>query len=307
MGQDFITTVNQNIQSVTPGYQLVRNVYPTQPKEYEKDFDLIPSERNFELTFAQRTMGAAQRTAEGGAIPLSTFYTYGQKLFQFAEYTLGINISRIFLQDNIYKETAPMLGMQFMQSFIESINLEVADFYANGWNTNGNARVGWDGRSIYGEHEVEGDIVSNTLPFYSVFNLDTFTQLMVKMWRFKASNGFLVGRTRAKVLTIPPELVPIAVIIMESHFTPGSASFGINPANEMRYVDCLHENPYIPKTMAAIRTTIPGMKMYLRSPFDISQMPNLSTYSLLVSAFMRFCIDFDDFRSSLAMRQTLSS
>jgi len=303
MGQDFLTTVNQNIQLTMPGMLTIRNVYPTQPKEYEKDFDRIETRRNYEITVQQKMMGAARRTPEGAASAASTFATSGQKIFNFYEYTLQVNMSRILLQTNLYKESAPELGMAFLQSMIEAVNLEVADFYTNAWTTK---YVGWDGKPLYGNHPVDGGVVSNTTTFYSPFNYQTFTELMTKMWRFLAPNGFLVGKTRAKVLTVAPENVPQAYTILESMFRPGTSSFERNPANGMQYVDLVHENAYIPKTQYAIRTTIPGLKFFEAWPFDIAQMPNVSTWSLLVAAFMRFSIDFDDFRASLGGRGSLA-
>lgn len=302
-----LVTINQNIQDTMPGFMLHKGIYATMPKLYEKEFDVVYTERHTEYGVGKRMMQAASRVNEGAQAPYGEFRNYGQKAFTFPIYSLQVNISRTYLQDNLYREVAPQLGVAFIQSMIEAVNLELAKFYDKGFRPGENP--GYDGKQLYAtDHPVAGGTVSNTLNAAAMFNLTTFYQLLVNMWRFKANNGFYTANNKAKVITCPPEVTANMYVILESQFMPNTSSFAVNPAQGMRWIsDGIHVNPYITKNQIMIRTNLPGMYMFIRWPFDISQMPNISTFTLLTSCFMRFCLDFDDFRASLGMQQPLSA
>lgn len=303
-----LVTINSNIQDTMPGFMFHKGVYATMPKMYEKEFDVVYTQRAQEYGVGKRMMGAAQKTNEASQAPYGNFFNYGQKAFSFPIYSLQVNISRTYLQDNLYREVAPQLGVAFIQSMIEAVNLEVAKFYSDGFIPGVNP--GNDGVNLYStQHPIaDGASVSNTLDAAAMINLSTFNQLMVKMWRFKANNGFYTANNKAKVVTCPPESTSIIYVMLESQFMPNTSSFAVNPAYSMQWIqNGIHVNPYINKNQVLIRTNLPGMYMFIRWPFDISQMPNISTFTLLTSCFMRFRLDFDDFRASLGMEQPLGA
>jgi hypothetical protein len=302
-----LVTIDQNIQDTMPGFSLVKALYPTMPKLYEKEFDIRYTQRHTEYGFGKRMMSEAVKVLDGGQAPYATFSNYGQKQFNFPIYSLQVNITRQYLQDNLYRAIAPQLGVAFLQSMIEAVNLEVAKFYADGFRPGGNP--GLDGVTLYStQHNTAKGPVSNTLNGNAMLNISTFYQLLVKMWRFKANNGFFVANNKAKVVTVPPEMTAVMYVMLESQFSPNTSSFAVNPASGMRWVsDGIHVNPYIAKNQVMIRTNLPGMYMYIRWPFDIQQMPNISTFTLLTSCFMRFLLDYDDFRASLGLQQPLSA
>lgn len=304
---DFLVTINSNIQDTQAGYRFHKALYPTMSKMQEKDFDTVYVNRHNEYSVGKQMMGEALITNEGQQAPYGSFSNYGQKSFNFPCYTLQVNISRIYLEDNLYREVAPQLGVAFLQSMIEAVNLEVAAFYRKGFETNGN--IGLDGKTLYAtDHPTLKGPVSNTINAAAMFNYSTFYQMLINMWRFKARNGFLTGNMMAKVITCPPELTANIFVILESQFSPSTSSFAINAARGMKWIsDGIHVNPYIAKNSVMIRTNLPGMYMFIRHPFDISQMPNISTYSLLTSCFMRFALNYDDFRASLGMQMPLSA
>lgn len=302
-----LTTISMNIQDTQPGFMFHKGIYATMSKMYEKEFDTIYTQRHSEYSVGKRMMGAASQINEGQQSPYSTFSNYGQKTFTFPIYSLQVNITRTYLQDNLYREVAPQLGVAFIQSMIEAVNLEVAKFYNDGFKVDGN--LGLDGVTLYStQHQTAKGPVSNTLDGDAMLNVSSFYQLLVRMWRFRANNGFYVANNKAKVVTCPPEATANLYVMLESQFSPNTSSFALNPASSMKWIENgIHVNPYINRNQILIRTNLPGFYMYIRWPFDISQMPNISTFTLLTSCFMRFKLDYDDFRAGLGMTQPLGA
>jgi len=304
---NFLVTINRNIQDTMPGFRFFKGLYPTMSKMQEKIFDVQYVSRHTEYSVGKQMMGEALQTQSGQQAPYGKFFNYGQKSFNFPYYTLQVNISRDYWQDNLYREVAPQLGVAFLQSMIEAVNLEVAAFFRKGFEVDGN--IGLDGKTLYAtDHPTQKGPVSNTINAAAMFNYSSFYQMLVNMWRFRAKNGFFTGNMMAKVITCPPELTANIFVILESQFSPSTSSFAINAARGMQWIsDGIQTNPYIAKNSVMIRTNLPGMYMFIRWPFDISQMPNISTFSLLTSCFMRFGLDYDDFRSSLGLQMPLSA
>lgn len=302
-----LAMISNNIQDTMPGYLFHKGIYATMSKMYEKEFDTIYTQRHTEFSVGKRMMAAASQIKEGQQSPYSTFSNYGQKAFTFPIYSLQVNITRTYLQDNLYREVAPQLGVAFIQSMIEAVNLEVAKFYADGFVAGKN--VGLDGVTLYStEHDTAKGNVSNTLDGGAMLNVSSFYQLLVRMWRFRANNGFYVANNKAKVVTCPPEATANLYVMLESQFSPNTSSFAVNAASGMRWIsDGIHVNPYINRDSILVRTNLPGFYMFIRWPFDISQMPNISTFTLLTSCFMRFALTYDDFRAGLGMQQPLGA
>lgn len=296
-----VVSTAMNIEFTVANFGFISGLFPTQPKQYEKDFDVIKVDTHSKFAFGVKMMRAAQRFPEVGETPYATFSTYGTKSFTFPTYGIQLNITRIMLMDNLYQEQVPQMGTAFLQSAIEAINIEVADFYRRGFT---NESAGLDGLPLYGSHPTDAGATSNTIPT-SMFNLFSLTQAMINMWRFRAPNGFQIGNTHVKALTLSPEFAPLAYTILESVFTPGSGDFSLNPAQGMRYAQEVHVNPYIPKNTIFLRTNIPGFFLGLREPFNISQAPNFSTWSLTISSFMRFCVDFWQWEAGLGYQTPL--
>lgn len=288
-----------------PGFESFQDIYPTTGKEFDSVVDTIRTERAYEVTAELRMMGAAQETSEGSPSYADTINQKGQKYFNVKKYTLMISPTEEILADNLYKEMmCPQYGAAFMQSHILRQNLEAAKIMNEGWTT---ANVGWDNQPYFSEmHHYDGGVQSNTLPYAAPLHEQSINRLMNRLWYLKGANGMPIPESQSRLLVVAPPLLPQATIVMNSPTRPGTASFELNPMNELQYSkEGIQVNRYIIPNGYFFRTRIKGFKRYERESLKTLQAPDPQNWTLIISSFMRYVFNFDNWRSMLAARAPL--
>lgn len=293
------TTTALNIPLIQAAMDGFQGSYASMEKQALYDFEEIPVQKKYITTNEMQMMGAAQKVLEGAPTPSSSFSVKYQKTFTLENQALEILISDDLLEYNLYEEEVPKIGVAFVQSQIQTLNLEGAKILSLAWTDN---ELCWDNQPVASnEHPYALGELSNTLlQDISLHELSINLLVAGDMGNMKALNGFPVTKIYADHLTVGPSLVPTAFTLIESKVRPGQSSLELNPINGLNYFrNGVYTNNYISPNMYMIRTNLKGMFYFVKTPFKMGQDTNYNNYMILTSTISRFKLGIDNFRSGM--------
>jgi hypothetical protein len=291
----------QIAQLLQPGIRKIRGDYPEIPAQWSLIFARGKSDLQVEKTQSVRLLGLPGLKGQGQATNFDnnagTRWTYNH-LHQAVG--LGYSFTREAMDDNLYKSQFTPTNLGLMKSFRQFKEILAADVFNLG-NVY-NPAVGGDGYALFStSHPVDGYTVPNTPSVAVGLNEATLEMASNQVRAFRDNAGLLIS-AQSRKLFVPKELRRVAKRLLETQLRPGTANNDLNAAKENGDFDEGYiVGDFLTSPYSWFVITDNGGFIYLeRVPFETDMQVDFTTDNLLVKAYERYFIGYDDWRAGWA-------
>jgi len=209
---------------------------------------------------------------------------------------LGYAFTREALDDNLYKTQFNPTNLGLRRSFRQFKEILGADVFNNG--TIFNPAVGGDGVALFSSaHPTDFGNVSNIAQTPIGLNEASLESACNQIRRFRDYAGLLMSAQGEKLL-VPTELRHVAKRLIETELRPGTANNDINALKDNGdlakgfIANDFLTNPY----SWFVLSDVGGLIYLERVAFEIKMQTEFTTDNLLVKAYERYYIGWDDWR-----------
>jgi hypothetical protein len=285
-------------QLLLPGVRKVKGDYQILPAIWPRIFAQSHSDLQVERTLSMRYLPLAGLKNQGGPVNFDNLagqrYTYSAIHVAIG---LGYSFTRESIDDNLYKSQFDPTNLGLIKSFRQTKEIIGADIFNTGQTYN--AAIGGDGVALFAtNHPVDGGTVAN-LPTNQIGLNEASLLYLNNLCRRFRDNAGLLTPAQARLLHVPVELRHVAKRLLESPMRTGTANNDINAVKENGdLADGYLVNDYLTSAYAWFLITDQGGFIYLeRVPFETSMQVDFSTDNLLVKAYERYSMSYDDWRA----------
>lgn len=284
-----------------PGIRKIKGDYPQIPTQWSQVFATSSSDMAVERTESMRYLPLPQ--LKGSGQPTSFDNLAGQRFTYnhiHVAIGLGYSFTREAIDDNLYKTQFNPANLGLMKSF-----KQMKEILAAGVLNTGNVlnpTIGGDNQPLFSTtHPVDGYNVPNTPTNQVSLNENTMLYAANQIRRFRDNAGLLMGSQGTKLL-VPVELRHVAKRLMETPLRPGTSD---NDIASIKESDDLRDGylvmDFLTSPYAWFMCSDQGGLIYLdRIPFETSMQVEFTTDSLLVKAYERYYLGYDDWRCAWA-------
>jgi hypothetical protein len=272
-----------------PGLRGIEGKYKMIPRQWPKVFETGKSRMGVERTVEARYVGLPQLKFEGGAVAFDDGagerFIYNHEHF---EVGLGYAITRKAIDDNLYEAEFPASNLGLQNSFAQAEEI----FGANVLNTAStyNSQIIGDGVALLSTaHPIDGGTWANTFTTQLDLNEASLLSALTGVRNFRdQANLKVFGRGRK--LLVPKELEWVGARLIHTELRPGTTD---NDISALRATGSLPEGFEVMDFLTSayswfVLTTIPGMLMLERIPFEMSMEVDFITDNLLVKGYTRY-------------------
>ena len=290
-------TTSQIPALLLPGVRKIKGLYPDINKQWPRYYAKGSSHMEAEKTVHVRYLPLPQLKTTGA--PTQFDQLAGQRFAYnhiHVAWGLGYSFSREALKDNLYKSAfnAANLGLRRVFNQMEEI---VGASVLNLGNQL-NPQIGGDNLPLFStQHPVDGYLVPNTPVVQVGLNENSLMLANNMVRRFRDYAGILT-QNQGKKLIVPVELRHTAKRLVETETRPGTGDrdiWSVKENDDLRdgylTLDFL-TSPYNWFVLSDL-----GGLIYLdREPFESSMQTDFTTDNLMVKAYQRFYMGYDDWR-----------
>lgn len=215
---------------LAPGLRKVFfDAYKSIPTEYDKVFNVLTSERNYEEDYAMTMLGGSfPEKTEGASITYVDPRSIGTKKYIHKSFGMGFRVTWEMYSDDLY---GPMRKMSkgLAKAAQNTVELEAISVIDDAHS--GSVYTGFDGLPLASTaHPIHftGGTYANRPTTYGVLGVTTLQAAIIRMEKQVDSDGVLV-LIKPKLLIVPPDLRFIAKEILKSEYKPYVANNEINP------------------------------------------------------------------------------
>lgn len=209
---------------------------------------------------------------------------------------LGYSFTREALKDNLYKTAFSAANLGLARSYRQMKEIMAAAPLNTG--NVANTAIGGDNLALFSaSHPVDGYTVANTPTVQVGLNEASLLMANNMIRRFRTNEGLLFG-SQGRKLVVPVELRHVAKRLMDTELRPGTADNDTQvykESNDLRdgYVvlDFL-TSPYA----WFVLSDAGGLICLEREPFETSMQTDFTTDNLMVKAYERYYMGYDDWR-----------
>ena len=280
-----------------PGVRKIKGDYAEIPMQQSQVFAWTHSDLQVERTVSARYLPLAGLKNHG--MPTNFDQGAGQRYVYSHIHVaigLGYSFSRESIDDNLYKQQFNPTNLGLIKSFRQTKEIIAADVFNNG-NVY-NPAIGGDGVALFAtNHPIDGGTVAN-LPTNQIgLNEASLLYLNNLVRRFRDNAALLIG-SQAKKLLVPVELRHVAKRLLETPLRTGTSNNDINAVKEYNDLsDGYLVMDFLTSPYAWFLCSDQGGFIGLeRVPFETSMQVDFTTDNLLVKAYERYYIGFDDWR-----------
>ena len=283
-----------------PGLRGLTGQYDQIPNRWKKIFTSGVSNLNVERTAAMKYLGLAQVKTEGGQTAFDNnageFAVYNQ---QHMEISLGYAITRVSIDDNLYRTQFKPSNLGLQRSFAQTKEIFGADILNSGITYD--ARIGGDGKPLFDvAHPIIGGSIPNKPAVEVALNESSLSNAQVSIRQTWRDNRGLRILGRAKQLIIPSALEPTAIRLLKTELRPGTANNDVNAilSTAGGIPDGYEVNEYLTSNYAwFLKTDQDGLLFLQRIPFETDMQVDFTTDNLLVKAYERYSFGYFDWRA----------
>lgn len=298
-------TTSQIAGMLLPGVRKIKGDYPEIKAQWPLIYAKGQSHMEAEKTIHVRYMGLPELKTTGAPTAFDNLagqrFTYNHIHVAFG---LGYAFTREALADNLYKTAfnAANLGLARSYRQMKEINAAAPLNTGNVLNTT----IGGDNLSLFNAaHPVDGFTVPNTPTVAVGLNETSLMMLTNMIRRFRDNAGLLCG-AQAKKLVVPVELRHVAKRLMETELRPGTAD---NDIASIKESNDLNEGYVVMDFLTSpsawfLLSDLGGLVCLEREPFETSMQTDFTTDNLMVKAYERYYIGYDDWRLGAASYST---
>ena len=290
-------TTSQIPALLLPGVRKVKGLYNEMKADWPKIYAKGVSHMAAEKTVHVRYLPLPQLRSTGQ--PTVFDNNSGQRFtynHTHVEFSLGYAFTRIALKDNLYKSSFNAANLGLARSFRQMKEIVGASVLNTGNVLN--ATIGGDNLPLFSaSHPVDGYVVPNTPQVQVGLNESTLILANNMVRRFRDYAGLIQG-FQGKKLVVPVELRHVAKRLMETELRPGTTDndvWSIKENNDLQ--DGYVVMDFLTSPYAWFVLSDAGGLIYLeREPFESSMQTDFTTDNLMVKAYERYYMGYDDWR-----------
>lgn len=288
-----------------PGVRKIKGDYAEIPTQFSQVFAESHSNLQVERTVSARYLPLAGLKAQGGQ---TNFDNGAGQRFVYnhihVAIGLGYSFTREAIDDDLYKSQFNPTNLGLIKSFRQTKEIIAADVFNQGNVIN--PTIGGDNVALFSTaHPIDGGTVPN-MPLNQI-GLNEATLLYGNniIRRFRDNAGLLVG-AQGKKLLVPVELRHVAKRLMETPLRTGTANNDISAVKENEdLTDGYLVMDFLTSPYAWFICSDLGGFIYLtRVPFETSMQVDFTTDNLLVKAYERYYLGYDDWRAGFGSYPT---
>lgn len=288
-----------------PGVRKVKGLYQDMPVQWTQVFAKGQSHMEAEKTVHVRYLPLPQLKTTGAPTQFDNLagqrFTYNHLHVAFG---LGYSFTREALKDNLYKTAFNPANLGLARSYRQMKEIMGASILNTGNVLN--PSIGGDNLPLFSySHPVDGYTVPNTPLTQVGLNENSLMLANNMVRRFRDDAGLLYG-SQGKKLVVPVELRHVAKRLMETELRPGTADndiASVKENNDLRdgYVvmDFL-TSPYA----WFVLSDAGGLICLEREAFETSMQTDFTTDNLMVKAYERYYMGYDDWRCGVGFYPT---
>jgi hypothetical protein len=279
------------VRKIKGDYAEIRTQYSEVFAEYQSDLQVERTLSNRYLPLAALKNQGMPTTMDQGA---GQRYVYNHVHIQIG---LGYSFTRESIDDNLYKKQFDPTNLGLIKSFRQTKEIIGADVFNTGNVLN--PTIGGDGVALFSTaHPIDGGTVPNTPANQIGLNEATLLYGNNIIRRFRDNAGLLVA-AQGKKLLVPVELRHVAKRLMETPLRTGTANNDISAVKENDdLADGYLVMDFLTSPYAWFICSDQGGFIYLmRVPFETSMQVDFTTDNLLVKAYERYYLGYDDWRA----------
>jgi len=280
-----------------PGVRKIKGDYAQIPTQWSQIFSQGTSDLQVERTVSARYLPLAGLKNQG--MPTNFDNGAGQRyVYNHIHVAIGLGYSftREGIDDNLYKTQFDPTNLGLIKSFRQTKEIIGADILNTG-NVY-NPSIGGDLVALFStSHPIDGGVVANTPSTQVALNEATLLSANNTIRRFKDNAGLLIS-AQGKKLVVPVELRHTAMRLMETPLRVGTADNDISAVKENRdLADGYIAMDFLTSALAWFVLSDQGGLIYLeRVGFETSMQVDFTTDNLLVKAYERYSMSYDDWR-----------
>lgn len=282
-----------------PGLFDVRGQYDQIPRQWDKVFTVKKSEMSVERSTQMRYLVLPDYKPEGSATVFDN--NAGQRFtwnFVNQAVALGYAITREAIDDNLYKSQFQPTNLGLKRSFAQFKEIVCANVLNNA--TTYNAQLGGDGVSLCSTaHPYDFGTWPNRPTTDVDLNESSLLSAQTTIPQVFVDEAGLRMMAEAQKLIVPQALEPIAIRLLKAELQPNAVSNNPNvipmTAGGVKEYICLR---YLTSTTFWFLTTnIEGLILMDRMPFEMDMWVDNITDNLLVKAYERYSVGYNDPRA----------
>jgi hypothetical protein len=292
-------TTGQIPAMLLPGVRKIKGDYQQIPTQWSQIFAQSHSDLQVERTVSARYLPLAGLKNTG--MPTNFDQGAGQRyVYSHIHVAIGLGYSwtREAIDDNLYKQQFDPTNLGLIKSFRQTKEIIAADVFNNGNVVN--PAIGGDGQALFSTaHPVDGASVPNMPTTQMGLNEAGLLYLNNLVRRFRDNAALLIG-AQGKKLVVPVELRHTAKRLLETPLRVGTANNDINAIKENQdLADGYLVMDFLTSAFAWFVCSDQGGFIYLdRVPFETSMQVDFTTDNLLVKAYERYYLGYDDWRAA---------
>lgn len=288
-----------------PGVRKIKGDYAQIKTQWSQVFAQHHSDMAFERTESMRYLPLPQLKGSGQPTQFDNLagqrFTYNHIHLAIG---LGYSFTREAIDDNLYKTQFDPANLGLLKSFKQMKEILSAGVFNTGNVLN--PSIGADNQPLFSTaHPVDGYNVANTPTVQVGLNENTLLMANNQIRRFRDNAGLLIG-AQARKLVVPVELRHVAKRLMETELRPGTSN---NDVWSVKENDDLRDGyivlDFLTSPYPWFVLSDQGGFIYLeRVPFETSMQVDFTTDNLLVKAYERYYVGYDDFRAGYGVFPT---
>lgn len=281
-----------------PGVRKITGDYNQIPTQWSQVFAQSHSDLQVERTVSARYLPLAGLKNQG--MPTNFDSGAGQRyVYSHIHVAIGLGYSftREAIDDDLYKQQFDPTNLGLIKSFRQTKEIIAADVFNSG--NIYNPAIGGDQVALFAtNHPVDGATVPNTPANPVGLNEASLLYLNNLIRRFRDNAALLIG-AQGKKLLVPVELRHVAKRLLETPLRTGTANNDINAIKENQdLTDGYLVMDFLTSPYAWFVCSDQGGFIYLeRVAFETSMQVDFTTDNLLVKAYERYYLGFDDWRA----------
>jgi hypothetical protein len=209
--------------------QVLWNEYNRVPNEYDRIFNMLKSERNFETDSQVVGLGLTPEKPEGTPVEYDRAQEGYNVTYTHTSYGLGYRVTKEMFDDDLSGKIM-QLPKALALSAKESIETICASLFNNGFTTN----TGGNGDPLFSTTQSlkDGGTASNRLSTNADLALSSLEDAIVAFEDTTDDRGLRINQ-RATTLLVPSGLRYTAKELIETPLKPNTADNNINPVNDL--------------------------------------------------------------------------
>jgi len=209
--------------------QVLWEEYKRLPTEYDRIYNMLGSQRNFETDSQVVGFGLTPQKPEGTPVTFDNAVEGFSVTYDHISYGMGYRVTKEMFDDDLSGKIR-QLPQGLGSSSKESIETESAKLFNNGFTTN----TGGNGDPLFSATQTlkGGSTASNTLAVAADLSLTSLEDAIVAFEDTTDDRGLRINQ-RALTLVVPSGLRYTAKELIETSLKPNTSDNNINPVNDL--------------------------------------------------------------------------